>query len=245
MITHTAPLAEVTTQQTSVDTQNVNRSKMLYSMLPNLLINAGVPFVVNMLAQPHMSTINALLLASSVPTVFTLVGIIWKKRIDVIGVLIVVGLLLTAASALLFKSPQLLLLRGAAVSGLFGIAMLVSLFFTKPVLFYVVRSVMAHDGPQRVANFTADWSFPQVRSFYRLLTAVWGCVNLVTLVLLTVLVFTLPISLMLILSPIISAATIMLTARWSMQTLRKNKPLVEQLRQQRDARKAMIAGTLA
>ncbi len=241
MITHTAPLSEVNAQQANADSKNVSRSKMLYSMLPNLLINAGVPFVVNMLAQPHMSTINALLLASSVPTVFTLVGIIWKKRIDVIGVLVVVGLLLTAACALLFKSPQLLLLRGAVVSGLFGVAMLVSLLFSKPILFYVVRSVMAHDGPQRVATFTADWAFPQVRSFYRLLTAVWGCVNLATLVVLAVLVFTLPISLMLILSPVISAATIMLAARWSMQTLSKNKPLIAQLRQQRDVRNTIAA----
>lgn len=241
MITHTAPLSEVNAQQTNTDSKNVNRSKMLYSMLPNLVINAGVPFVVNMLAQPHMSTINALLLASSAPTLFTLVGIIWKKRIDVVGVLVVVGLLLTAAAALLFKSPQLLLLRGAAVSGLFGIAMLVSLLFTKPVLFYVVRSVLAHDGPERVANFTADWSFPQVRSFYRLLTAVWGCVNLASLLLLAVLVFTLPISLMLVLNPIISTTAIMLTAHWSMYVLRKNKTLVEQLRQQRDAVIAMAA----
>ncbi len=240
MITHTTPLSEITTQQASVntankDTKNVNRGKMLYSMLPNLLINAGVPFVVNMLAQPHMSTINALLLASSVPALFTLVGIIWKKRINAVGVLVVVDLLLAAAFALLFKSPQLLLLRGSAVSGLFGIAMLVSLLFPKPILFYVIRSVMTQNDPQRAGSFNADWAFPQVRSLYRLLTLVWGCVTLTSLLLLTVLVFTLPTSLMLILSPILSVAVIMPAAHWSMHIMRKNKPMIDQLRQQRDA----------
>ncbi len=235
MITQTTPLSEITTQQANVDTKNVSNGKMLYRMLPNLLINAGVPFLVNMLARPHMSTINALLLASSVPAVFTLVNIICKKRIDAVGVLVVAGLLLTAAFALLFKSPQLLLLQGAAVSGLFGIAMLVSLLFPKPILFYIVRSVLAQNGSQRVANFNADWSFPQVRSFYRLLTLVWGCVTLASLLLLAVLVFTLPISLMLVLSPILNIAVIMPAAHWSMHTFRKNKPMIDQLRQQRDA----------
>lgn len=234
MITHTAPLSEITTQQANAGTKNINRSKMLYSMLPNLLINAGVPFVVNMLALPHMSTFNALLLASSVPALFTLVDIIWKKRINAVGVLVVVGLLLTATFALLFKSPQLLLLRGAAVSGLFGIALLVSLLFPKPILFYVIRSVKAQNDPQHAASFNADWSFPQVRSLYRLLTLVWGCVTLASLLLLAVLVCTLPISLMLILSPILNIAVIMPAAHWSMHIMLKNKPLFDQLRQQRD-----------
>ena len=239
MIAHTAPLSEITTQSVNVatvntDTKNGQRGKMLSSILPNLLINAGVPFVVNMLAQSHMSTINALLLASSVPALFTLGGIIWKKRIDAVGMMVVVGLLLTAIFALLFKSPQLLLLRGAAVSGLFGIAMLVSLCFPKPILFYVVRSVMTHNDVQRIASFNADWAFPQVRSLYRLLTIVWGCVTLASLLLLAVFVFTLPISLMLVLSPILNIAVTMPAAHWSMYIMHKNKPAIDQLRQQRD-----------
>ena len=235
MITHTAPLSEITTQPANVDSTNSSRGKMLSSMLPNLLINAVVPFSVNMLARPHMSTINALLLASSVPALYTLGGILWKKRIDAIGVLVVVGLLLTAAFALLFKSPQLLLLQGAAVTGLFGVAMLVSLCFPKPILFYIVRSVLAHNDPQRAASFNADWAFPQVRSLYRLLTLVWGSVTLASLLLLAVLVFTLPISLMLVLSPILNIAVIMPAAHWSMHVMRKNKPIIDQLRQQREA----------
>ena len=229
MITQT-----LTTQQTNVDTKNVRQGKMLYTLLPNLLINAGVPFVVNMLARPHMSTINALLLASSVPALYTVGGILWKKRIDAIGVLVVAGLLLTAVFALLFKSPQLVLLQGSAVSGLFGLALLVSLLFPRPILFFVIRSILAHEGSQRVASFNADWAFPQVRSLYRLLTVVWGCVTLGSLLLLSVLVFTLPISLMLVISPIMSFAVMMPVAHWSMHIMRKNRPIIDGLRQQRD-----------
>lgn len=230
MITHTAPLSEVMTQQANADTKNVNRGKMLYSILPTLLINAVVPLLINMLARPYMSTIDALLLASSVPALFTLGGIIWKKRLDAIGVLVVLSLLLTAAFALLFKSPQLLLLQSAAVSGLFGVVMLVSLLFPRPILFYIMRSILMQNDPQHRASFNADWSFPQFRSFYRLLTIVWGCVTVAHLLLLTILVFTLPISLMLVLSPILNIAVIMPVAHWSMCCMRKNKRIFDQLR---------------
>src|ERR1700730_1246231 len=97
MITHTSPLPQLDLKQSYASKNNVDSGNMLRSMLPTLLINAVVPFLINMLARPYMSTIDALLLASSVPAVYTLGGLIWKKRIDAVGLLVVVGLLLTAA----------------------------------------------------------------------------------------------------------------------------------------------------
>lgn len=239
--THTAPLSQLNIKQAQDGKNTMNNGMSLTRMLPTLLINAVVPFLINMLAQPQMSTINALLLASSVPALFTLGNFIWKKHIDAIGILVVASLLLTAIFALVFKSPRLLLLQGSAVSGLFGIAMLLSLLFPRPILFYIIRSVLTQNDPQRVANFNADWSFPQVRSFYRLLTIIWGCTTVVQLLLHVCLVFTLPISLMLMLSPILNFAFIIPVAHWSMSYVRKNRRIFEQLRQQRDAATANIA----
>jgi hypothetical protein len=64
---------------------NSNQGMMLLRMLPTLLINAVAPFLINTLVRPYMSPVNALLLASSVPALFTLGGLIWKKRIDAVG----------------------------------------------------------------------------------------------------------------------------------------------------------------
>ncbi len=243
MITHTAPLSQLNVQQSPVSQKNSGSNGMsLRRMLPTLLINAIIPFLINLMAQPHMSTINALLLASSVPAVFTLGSLIWKKHLDAIGMLVVASLLLTAVFALVFKSPRLLLVQGSAVSGLFGVAMLLSLFFSRPILFYIIRSVLTQNDPQRIASFNADWSFPQVRSFYRLLTIVWGCTTVAQLMLHVFLAFTLPISLMLMLSPILNFAVILPVAHWSMHNARKNKNIFAQLRQQRDAATTNIVG---
>jgi intracellular septation protein A len=238
MMTQTSPL-QLNVEQAQVvgnaNTQNASQGMNFRQMLPMLLINAVAPFAINMVAQHYVPAIDALLLASAVPAVYTLGSFLWKKHIDVFGLLVVVSLLLSAAFALVFKSPQLLLLQSSAISGLFGVVMLVSLLFSRPVIFYIARSITTQHDPQRVARFNADWSIPQIRSFYRLMTLVWGCITIAELVLHTVLVFHLPISTMLMLSPILSIAFIMPAAHWSMYILRKNRPVFAQLRKERDA----------
>jgi intracellular septation protein A len=230
MATNTSSLTTMTLNQASINKNNGSRGMALRRMLPNLLINAGAPFMINYLAAPHMSSVDALLLASSVPALFTLGSLIWKKRIDAVGLLVVVGLLLSIVFALLFNSQQLLLLQGTAVTGLFGIVMLISLLFPRPVLFYIVRSVMTQNDAQRIASFNADWAFPQFRSCYRLMTSVWGIVTMLHLLLLIVLVFSLPTSLMLMVGPILNFGIIIPVAHWNTIYLRKNQRVFTQLR---------------
>jgi hypothetical protein len=240
MATNTSSLTPMTLNQVSTPKNNSSHGMALRRMLPSLLINAGAPFLINFLAAPHMSGVDALLLASSVPALFTMGGIIWKKRIDAVGLLVVVGLL-SVGFALLFNSPQLLLLQGTAVTGLFGVVMLISLLFPRPALFFLIRSIVTQNDAQRIASFNADWAFPQFRTSYRIMTIVWGCVTLIHLMLLIVLVFNLPISLMLMVGPILNYGVIIPVAHWNTVYLRKNKRIFEQLRQQRDAVIAKIA----
>jgi len=234
MATNTSTLSQVGLKPSHASKNDGGRGMMIRRMLPTLLFNAVVPLLINILARPYMSTIDALLLASSVPALFTLGSLIWKKHIDVLGLLVVASLLLTAAFALVFKSPRLLLLQGSAVNGLFGVVMLVSLLFPRPILFYLVRSIQTQGDPQRLASFNADWSFPQFRSFYRVMTTFWGCITVAQVMLLALLAFNLPISLMLVLSPILNFAVILPAAHWSMHYLGKNKRIFDQLRQERD-----------
>ncbi|MBV9231903.1 MAG: hypothetical protein JOZ18_21515 [Chloroflexi bacterium] len=241
MLAQTAPLSQVDLKQSNENKNNDGSMMSLRRMLPSLLINAGVPLLINILAQPHMSSINALLLASSAPALFTLGTLIWKKRIDAMSLLVVVGFLLSAVFALLFQSPRLLLLQHSAVSGVFGVAMLISLLLPRPVLFYIARSMLTQNDPERMASFNADWAFPQVRTFYRISTMVWGCFTVAQVLLLAVLAFILPIPLMLTLGPILNFATMTPVIHWSMSYTRKNKRIFDQLRRERDAAAAKIS----
>src|SRR5579884_1412318 len=228
-----SPFSQSNMQPSNEKNHKKNRGSRFRSMLPSLLMNVAVPLLVDMLAQRYMSTIDALLLASVVPTLFTLGNFIVKKRIDFLGILSVISLLLSAVMALLFNIPRLLLIQTSSVIGLLGLLMLISLLFPRPALWYLARSLLAQNDPPRYASFQFGWSnLPQYRSFYRELTAVWGGVTVANLLLQATLAFTLPIPVVLVLNPLLVTCIMTLTLGWSVRTVNKNKPLFDHVRQQ-------------
>jgi hypothetical protein len=61
MAANTSTLPQISLKQSNANQNNNGLGMSARSILPNLLINAGVPFLINMLARPYMSTIDALL----------------------------------------------------------------------------------------------------------------------------------------------------------------------------------------
>jgi hypothetical protein len=245
MATITSSLTHTNDTQSSLNEKKSGRGMISRQMILNLLINAAAPFAINIVAQNYMPSIDALLLASAAPALSTLVSLVWKRRIDLLGASVVLGLLLSAVFALLLNSPRLLLLQHSAVSGLFGVMLLLSLFFPRPGMFYLARSIMAQHDPQRLARMNASWELPQVRSFYRVLSAVWGCVTLVQVIISAVLCFILPIPMMLAISPFLSIAFVIPAAHWSMHYSRKHRSQLAQLHQRSDAIAATSGDMLA
>jgi hypothetical protein len=210
-----------------------NRGSRFRSMLPSLLMNVAVPLLIDIVAQRYISTIDALLLASVVPALFTLGNFVVKKHVDFLGILSIISLLLSAVIALLFNIPRLLLIQTSSVIGILGLLMLISLLFPRPALWYLARSLLAQNDPPRHASFNFGWSnLPQYRSFYRTLTAVWGSVTVANLLLQATLAFTLPIPVVLVLNPLLVICIMTLTLGWSVRTVNKNKPLFDHVRQQ-------------
>lgn len=228
----TSPFSQSNVKQSNENNDKNNRGARFRRMLPSLLMNVAVPLLINILAKPYMSTMDALLLASVVPILFTLGNFVVKKHIDFLGILSVINLFLSAIIALLFNIPRLLLIQTSSVIGILGMLMLISLLLPRPALFYLARSILAQNDPPYYASFNFGWSIPQYRSFYRTLTTVWGCVTFGNLVLQAILAFTLPIPVMLVLGPILVTCIMILTVGWSTRAVNKNKHLFEYARQQ-------------
>jgi hypothetical protein len=234
MMKQTPPLSSYNVKPSQVNNKKTNRAKLFLGMLPGVLTNVVAPTLVGILARPYMSTSNVLFLSSVVPALSVLWHLIVKKWIDAVGVLVVAGLLIAAAFALLFTNPRILLLQGYVAGGLIGIMMLISLLFPRPFLFYFLRSIRTQSDPASFGIFNSNWSlFPRFRSFYRTLTAVWGCVSVAQLLLLVVLAFTLPIALTSVLSSILSIGILIAMVYWTIHFTRTNTPIFEQVRQQR------------
>jgi UDP-N-acetylmuramyl pentapeptide phosphotransferase/UDP-N-acetylglucosamine-1-phosphate transferase len=126
------------------------------ALLIRLVINLAAPALAYVLLRPHVhSDITALVAGAAVPIAYTAGVLLWRRRLDVIGVFaivcFVIGLTAVAATGgneLAFK------LREEIWTGPLGLACLISVAAGRPLLVVVVRRT-ARRNPQiaeRISN---------------------------------------------------------------------------------------------
>jgi hypothetical protein len=148
------------------------------ALIPNLLLDVGGTIAVYyaLLAFFSSTSLVPLYGATLVPALSIAFNVWKKRRIDVIGVIVLVGLLLGIAAVFMGGTQRLLLVRESFVSGAMGLALFVSPVFPKPLGYYVMRSFMTQND---VAPFDTLWENPPFRRTVRSITLFWGCVLLV------------------------------------------------------------------
>jgi hypothetical protein len=143
----------------------------LRRLVPSLLLNLVLPFVLYRLARPHVdSDAAALAIGAGLAAAATIGRSLWRRRIDPIGVLSITGFgvallisVLTGGSRLAFE------LRDPVVLGLVGLAFLGSLVGPRP-LHLVIVSMLARREEASLAK-TDD---PAFRRTSMVMTAVIG-----------------------------------------------------------------------
>ena len=105
---------------------------LLHHVLPSLLVNGVAPFVVYTLLHTHISQLHALMVTALVPLADGVVGLVRQRRINAFGALVFLSLVLSSLLVLVGGSPRLILVRESALSGVFGVLMLLSLFWPQP-----------------------------------------------------------------------------------------------------------------
>ncbi len=129
--------------------------------------------------------------------------------------MVLLGLATDSAALLFGGSPRLLLVRESLFTSVFGLSCFVSLLLPRPMMFYFARHFMAGADPQRQARFNAAWQLPEVRFSHRLITSVWGCVFVGELILRIILIYHVPASTVLIVSPILIGSLTIVTMIWA------------------------------
>lgn len=107
----------------------------------SLVINAVVPVLAYLLIRPHLhSDTIALVIAAGIPVSYTAVILLWRRRLDPIGVIAIAGfgfglllLVATGGNELAFK------LREDIWTGPAGLACLISVAVRRPLLPLVLR----------------------------------------------------------------------------------------------------------
>jgi hypothetical protein len=142
------------------------------------------------------------------------------RRLDVFGAFVLSGLVLTSALVLLGGSPRLILIRESLLGGAFGIAMLASMLFPRPLLYYLVGHFVAGNDPVKRQKFDAKWASKDFRVFIQLMTLVIGVGTLVEAMVRTYLVFHLTTVAFLKVSPFVHYGIVAAIVLWVIASAR-------------------------
>jgi hypothetical protein len=119
---------------------------------------------------------TALAISAAPPALAIVVEWVWRRVLNVIGAIVLVGILLGLAAVFVLHGNELLLkMRESVVTGLFGLICLVSMFLPgRPALFHVGRALAGAGDRARGREFAALWEEPRARRVFTVMTAAWG-----------------------------------------------------------------------
>jgi hypothetical protein len=151
------------------------------SLLPSILVNGVLVYLIYINLKSHTSVSDLVaLLVSSIPALASeVVSLVRHRRLDVLGVIVLAFIAVSAVIGLISGDPKLLLIRESFLTVVFGVTCIVSLFFARPILFYIIRYFATGNDPAKSPLFDARWENPLFRRYFRLVTLVWGIVYIV------------------------------------------------------------------
>jgi hypothetical protein len=120
-----------------------------------------------------MSTVGALILSGVFPAFGVLLGVARDRRVDVFGVLVLVGIAVGAVLGLASGSARLVLLEGSVPTAVFGAVCIASLWTARPLMYRFAIEFIGADTP-RGRDFADNWRYDGFRHAFRVTTVVWG-----------------------------------------------------------------------
>jgi hypothetical protein len=139
-----------------------------------VVFDLGGPLLVyTLLRSAGMSTVAALILSGIPPALGIAIGALVDRRLDVIGVLVLAGLLVGTVAGLVSHNPRLYLVEGAVPSLVFALACLISLRSAKPLIYRFAVEILGPDSPKG-RDVTGAWRYPSFRRAFRVITLAWG-----------------------------------------------------------------------
>lgn len=161
-------------EQSAAASPAVGRKARLLSIMKIAVFDVGGPLVLYSLLRAHgFSAVAALILSGIFPAIGVAISIIQNRRLDVIGVLVLGGILVGTVLGLVSHSARLFLLEGSVPTGLFGLVCLGSLWARRPLMYVFALEFMGADTPKG-REFESLWQYHEFRHTFQVITAAWG-----------------------------------------------------------------------
>jgi hypothetical protein len=192
--------------------------KYLSAMLrfvAELVVNFALPYAIFSYEQPHAGDVKALLASSIPPLIWSVVEVVWKRRIDALSIIVLAGIALGLLAFIGSGSAKFLQLRENLVTAVIGLVFLGSVVFRRPLIYELSRATLSRQSSEKLAEFESMKENPGFRHAMVVMTIVWGFGLLVQTAIACALVFALSIKTYLIVGPIVGYAGFALLALWT------------------------------
>jgi intracellular septation protein A len=150
------------------------RGARLRSIAMIAIFDVGGPLLAYGLLRSHgFSAVTALILSGVLPAVGVGIGAVQHRRIDVIGALVLAGIVVGTVLGLISHNARLVLIEGSVPTALFGVACLGSLRTQRPLIYAFGLEFAGRDSAQG-RTMIELWQYPRFRHVLRVMTVVWG-----------------------------------------------------------------------
>jgi hypothetical protein len=206
-------------QQTGPD-----RSR-LRALVPVAVFDIAGPLAVYWVARLAGTTqVTALILSGIVPAAGIVYGVVRDRRVSLIGVLVLAGIVTGTMLGLLTHDPRLVLLEGSVPTLILGVSCLVSLWRGQPLVFRLITEAIGA-GTRKGRLLERAFAHPAARQLFARITLVWGLVDLAEVAARIVIVEAFSTSSALLVLKLMPYLVTVFLLRWTMQTIHQNPVL--------------------
>jgi hypothetical protein len=194
-----------------------------------LVFDLGGPLLAySLLRSTGMSAVTALVISGVLPALGIVIGALADRRLDVIGVVVLAGLLVGTLLGLTSHNARLYLLEGSVPSAVFALGCLFSLRLRQPLIFRLAVELLGPD-TRKGRDVAGAWRYPGFRRAFRTITVAWGVGYLAEAAIRVAIVATTSTGIALVCSKLIPYAFALVLSVWTLVYGEHEKKKAERL----------------
>lgn len=197
--------------------------KTLGTIAIEVLVNFLLPYVIYVKAEAGIGQVHALLAASLPPILWSVIEFARKRRVDAVSILVLAGIALSLLAFIGGGSVRFLQLRENLVTGIIGLAFLVSAAIGRPLIYQLTLAQKSRQSQTEATRFESLRDKPRFRRTMTIMTLVWGFGLVVQTAVACLLVFRLSIPHYLVVSPIVGYGTMGGLTLWTFLYVKRIK----------------------
>jgi hypothetical protein len=190
-----------------------------------------------------LSTVTALILSGLFPALGVTINAVRHRRLDVVGAVVLAGIIVGAALGLVSHNAKLVLVEGSVPTAIFGVACLGSLWAQRPLMFSLVLEFVGPD-TAKGRDMAMFWHHAGFRHSFRVITAAWGVALLIEAALRGVIIYNTSAGTALAISKVTPYLFVGIMLAWTLAYTRHQKNKFERMAAA-DAEVAEAAGEVA